>query len=345
MLTRSSTLKTLTHSEGEMVISVIIVNYNGMHLTKACVDSLKKQTHRDFEIIVVDNNSSKDNLEEFENKYTDVRLIRNKKNEGFGAGVNLGAKYARGEYIFFLNNDIEVKKDCLEVFAKEKKPVMVPKILFHQKKSHVNSFGIIVNYLGLNLPRHINRKNENFKEKETAAAGIMCLKKSTFKEVGGFDKDFFLYHEDSDISWRLRMMGYKLHLINDAVIYHKYHFSISTDKLYNSEINRLRLLLKNYRIKTLVLLSPMLLLLEVSQWFYALMHGWLGKKLGMYFNIDYKKLFKKRKILQNKRKITDRELTSLFVPGIKFELVKSPAIKYFLSPVSVFYWNIIRWLI
>ncbi|MEM4267919.1 MAG: glycosyltransferase family 2 protein [Candidatus Woesearchaeota archaeon] len=327
------------------LISIIIVNYNGRHFVEDLVKSIRKSTYKNYEIIVVDNNSPDKKMVGFEKDFPDVKVILHNRNDGFGAGINLGAEHMKGEYLFFLNNDIEIAPDCLEVFAREAKNIMVPKILLFQKKTHVNSFGIKQNYLGLNMPAYLNEPDRRFSEKTASAGGIMCLRKEIFEEVGGFDTDFFLYHEDSDLSWRLRLRGYEINLINDAVIYHKYHYSVNTQKVYNSEKNRIQLVLKCYSTKSIIILLPMFMVVELSQCVYALMTGWFWKKIGMYFDIDYKKLFKKRKIVQKTRKIKDREFFKLFVPYIKFELIDSRGIKYVLSPMSQAYWKIVGWMI
>jgi GT2 family glycosyltransferase len=97
-------------------------------------------------------------------------------------------------------------------------------------------------------------------------------------QIDGFDEDFFLYHKDHDLSWRIRLGGWKLMVTPKSVCSHHYDFNKGVKNFYRSEKNRLHIILKNLECKTLLLISPALVIVELAQIFHALMRGWLGPK-------------------------------------------------------------------
>ena len=96
----------------KIIVSIIIVNYNGKNLLKKILASIDKSSYKSYEIIIVDNNSSDGSQEFVKNNYKMVKLVANKKNLGY-SGINSALKYCKGKYILFLNNDIEIYKDCI----------------------------------------------------------------------------------------------------------------------------------------------------------------------------------------------------------------------------------------
>src|SRR5687768_11716614 len=98
-------------------LSVIIPNWNGKHLLKICLPSLREQTFKDFEVVIVDNGSSDGSIEYIEKYFPEVRLVKLENNIGFAPAVNLGLKICVGEMMVLLNNDTEVGKDCLKILV------------------------------------------------------------------------------------------------------------------------------------------------------------------------------------------------------------------------------------
>lgn len=94
-------------------VSVIVLNYNGLSFLKKCLSSLRNQAYKNYEIIVVDNNSTDGSLE-YLKKTSNIKLVQNKKNYGYAKANNIAARVAAGNFLFFLNNDTEVFKKSLE---------------------------------------------------------------------------------------------------------------------------------------------------------------------------------------------------------------------------------------
>ena len=331
------------------LVSVIVVNWNGKQHLEDCFSSLLKQDYPALEIIMVDNASSDWSVEFIKNKFPAVHVIQNKINIGFGPAVNKGMSIGKGEYFLFLNNDLTLGPSCISELAKlmEKPDVggSIPKILFFDKRDTINSFGVDVNYVGIACPRLIYEKDsESLKEEEVSCGGIFMLHRNILKKLRGFDESIFFYHEDHDLSWRIRLTGKRLIANPKAVIYHKYHFSRNKDKFYYSEKNRLYLLLKNYNLKTLVLILPAAFLVEIAELFFALSQGWFIKKIKSYYEIlmMVPSIIKKRKFVQKIRMVPDKEIVKVFQGKLVVGGIKHPLLDNFLSPIVNLYWKLIK---
>ena len=336
---------------GELV-SVVVVNWNGREYLDDCLSSLLKQSHEEMELILVDNASGDGSVEYVRGRFPQVRVIRNERNLGFGAAANRGIKEAKGPFVLFLNNDLYIEEDCikelLNTLEGDGVGGAVPKILFFERPDRINSFGITMNYLGLACPKHFGQPDRrDLTEEETACGGIILTRKELFQEIGGFDEEMFLYHEDSDLSWRMRLKGKRLVVNPKAILYHKYHFGRNPDKFYHSEKNRLVMLIKNYSLKTLIIILPPALLVELAELFFALGSGWLGKKLKSYWEIitSLPTIVKRRRAVQKMRRVRDKEIVKLFTGQVSLSGLKSDLLDWFLSPLLALYWKGVRWII
>jgi len=333
----------------EKLVSTIVVNWNGREHLEDCFTSLKKQTYAPLELLLIDNASIDGSVEYVKEYFPMVDIFVNSENMGFGPAVNKGVDQAKGEYILFLNNDLYLDERCVEkmvdMIENKKVGAVVPKILYFNDRNRINSFGNIINYLGLACPKYIDEENrQQMQVEETACGGIFLIKRDFFKRVGGFDQDFFMYHEDHDLSWRIRLTGKELMVNPEAVMYHKYHFSKSPKKFYYSEKNRTQLLLKNYQAKTLLLILPALVLVELAEFCFALASGWFILKVKSYIEIVLllPSILRKRIIVQDLRRVDDSEIVRLFVGSLRIGGLRHPLLDGGLSPVLHFYWKLIK---
>ncbi|ODS42959.1 MAG: hypothetical protein MSIBF_06805, partial [Candidatus Altiarchaeales archaeon IMC4] len=250
------------------LISVIIVNYNGKKYLGTCLSSLKKQTYSNYEIIVIDNASSDESIEFVRKTYPKIKLIVNDKNYGFAKGCNIGIKSAKGEYIAALNNDTEVDKHWLEELVKviETNDAIgscASKLLFYNERDTIDSVGMLLLKDGGGVNRGRNEKDMGQYDKSEevfgAPAGGALYRKKTLDEVGLFDEDFFMYSDDTDLAWRIRLNGWKCMYVPTAVVYHVYSGStsgFSLFKLYYGERNRIFTAVKNYPYSYLIVSVP-----------------------------------------------------------------------------------------
>lgn len=223
-----------------MDVSVIIVNYNTLEMTKNTIDSVIEKTEGlNYEIILVDNASTDGSVDFFNKEYKNkIDFIRNDENLGFGKANNEGIKVANGKYIFLLNSDTLLINNAIKIFfdyMEENSNVGVCGGNIYSKdlepthsfaelptlKSEINknfdSFRKI-------LRKNKKRKDFNFSDKELAVGYItgadMFIRKSVLEKVGVFDKDFFMYSEESELTFRIKKAGYKIISIPKAKIIH-----------------------------------------------------------------------------------------------------------------------------
>jgi GT2 family glycosyltransferase len=332
-------------------VSAIIVNWNGKHDTADCIQSLLDQDHSDLEIIVSDNGSTDGSIDFLRERFaSSILLLENGKNLGFGAAVNRGLEAAKGDYLIFLNNDLVLESDSIGEMVQvlqsdDEIGAVVPKILYYEKRDTLNSFGVLIHYTGIACPNKIDQIDDpNLNPIETACGGIFMFPRKVYETSGGFDEDLFLYHEDHDLSWRIRLAGWKIRVTPKAVLYHHYKFNKGVRKFYYSEKNRLHILMKNLERKTLALIFPALLLIEVAQWVHAILHGWLLLKIKSYFELAayLPTILKKRRKIQAHRKISDKEIIRLYRGQLAVAGMDDPLMKYLLSPVLATYWRWVR---
>ena len=337
-------------------VSAIIVNWNGKDVLSECLQSLLKQEYENLEIWVSDNGSEDGSQAMLKEIYPSVHLLENSENLGFGSAVNRALVKAAGDYFLFLNNDLELKPDCVghlvDLLESDKRiGAAIPKILYHRdvqvpdSSTMINSFGVLVNYTGIAYPNLLGQQDKGeLSLTETACGGIFMFSREVYERVGGFDEDLFLYHEDHDLSWRIRLAGWKLMVTPKSVCHHHYSFNKGVHKFYRSEKNRLYILFKNMECKTLVLIFPALVVIELAQIVHALTHGWLGLKVKSYFEIfgNFFQIARKRRQIRFFRKVSDKEISRLYQGTLAVSGMKNPLMDYVLSPLLNAYWKLIR---
>lgn len=245
-------------------ISIIILNWNGLPDTLECLKSLKKIDYENYEVVVVDNNSSGEDVkiirEEFGNFVKEI--IVSKDNLGFSGGNNLGIKYSLNEgadFILILNNDTIVESNflgkLLEIFNKDEKiGIAAPQINYYDNPEIVWTIGGKISKIRGSGFAYSNKNENEIEKKEkivTFASGCcLLIKKEVFEKVGLFDEKFFLYVEDTDLCYRTCKAGYKIIVSPNSKIYHKVGNSTAEDlkqlPLYYTTRNRLYFAKKNF---------------------------------------------------------------------------------------------------
>jgi len=339
-------------------IAIIILSYNGSKYFPDLFKSLREQTLQPSEVVIVDNNSSDDSVEYIRQNFKEATLIVSKKNTGFAGGNNIGIKEAfknNPDYIFMLNQDTVCDKKCLEILAQQASSIdnlfaCQPLIMCWPKKNLIQTSGNKMHFLGFGYSGDykINLNNEVIERLDRnpfyLSGAAMFIDVNALNKIGLLDEDFFLYHEDTDICLRAKFLGYKLKLIPEAIIYHKYTEAISKNRWFWSERNRLLSLLKFYKLPTLILLFPFWFLMELGILAYSLMDGWFFTKIKSFFASlsQVSKILKKRYKIQKTRQISDREFIKQIDTRFDFAGFEHPLIKYVVNPVFGFCWKIIR---
>ncbi len=211
-----------------MKVTIIIPNYNGRHFMAACLDSLRNQTYRDFQIVIVDNASSDGSLEFLRANYPEAHLLPLDKNYGFSKAVNAGIEYARTPYVILLNNDTAADKDYVSqmVRAIESAPDIFSvssKMIQMYHPELIDSTGDLYTVLGWGICRGNGQPVSKYTVSDrifTACAGAAIYRRSVFQEIGLFDEHHFAYLEDIDIGYRAQIYGYRNIFCSGALVRH-----------------------------------------------------------------------------------------------------------------------------
>lgn len=234
-----------------MDVSIIIVNYNTCDLTLQCLRSVyEKTTGVLFEVIVVDNASSDNSVEQIKLKYPQVQLIESKENLGFGRANNLGFEYSSGDYIFLLNSDTILINNAIEILwkflNKHKDIAIVGGQLFEEDgltitHSYSCLFPSILMELDIlirgSITHMIERRRLKFIEKDgfmfvsNITGADMMLRRSDIQDYGFFDPSFFLYFEETELSFRFHRNGKTSAFFPAAKIIHLAGGSFSLEKV------------------------------------------------------------------------------------------------------------------
>jgi len=210
------------------MISIIIPVYNNYNYTKTCIESIRKNSE-DYEIIVIDN-CSEDQTEGLRQE-KDVKYYRLDKNEGFAKACNIGASYANGNFLLFLNNDTIVTKDWLKLLTKHYKYFINLGIVGAKgnnvsglQNEFTGNFGdnVLIDIFIEKKAQIITKENYNRIRIYPQIRGFcMLMKKDLFIEVKGFDENYILGgYEDDDICLKALHNGYINAIIEDCFIYH-----------------------------------------------------------------------------------------------------------------------------
>lgn len=203
------------------MVSVLIINYNTADLIADCVESVLKQQGIDFEIIVIDNNSSDQSLAVLQNFGDKIKLIANQENLGFGKANNQGFKISNGEYLFLLNPDAKF------VSSLDLKQAVDYLIQHPQCGTAGTAILNKSSELTISTDKYYPRQKQtksNFAalpgEYASVLGASMVMRRDVFEKINGFDEDYFLYVEEIDLCLRIRQLGYTVDYIKDAKVQH-----------------------------------------------------------------------------------------------------------------------------
>lgn len=310
-------------------VSVVITNYNGKNRVPELLKSLDNQSYEIYEIILVDDCSPQGDLAFFKKEYPHLLFFSTENNSGPGAARNIGLREARGELILFLDNDVVLKKNTLSELVKgsienESYYFFIPRIIYYENKKVIQSEGTPSHFLGITLVSENRGKDYSKREKNNFKAdsfgGATFLMRNNQEKIF-FDEDFFYTFEDFDFALRNNLIKRKILFIGSGDVYHKEGstegLSNSFDSTYPSRRmfflirNRWFTILKNYEIKTIVLMFPVNVIFDFSLLIFSLFRCkeksvFLKSYWSLIINIP--KIFKKRKIVQKSRKLKDAEI-------------------------------------
>jgi GT2 family glycosyltransferase len=281
-----------------------------------------------YDTVVVDNASTDGSVDEIEASFGSdprIKIVKNRENVGHAEGCNIGARMTKGQYIVFLDSDIEFEaEDWLWELVKVMENdaavgLAQAKIVLAEDKRCLDYVCVAVDALGTWAATYGSKEErlkENF-EILAASSGCCIVRREVFNQAGGFDADYFIYDDDTDLSLRVRLLGYRILFVPSAVVIHRGGVlrGVSGQMLYHSSKNRLYTVLKNYELRNVWwrFLVLTFFTFMVSVGFLAVKKTEEAKATlkGLASSIkDFQKIWTKRLLFQSKRRIRDFELVN-----------------------------------
>jgi GT2 family glycosyltransferase len=316
-------------------VSVIVVTYNSAPFICACLRAAIEQTYPAFEIVAVDNASSDGTSALIREQFPGVRLVESSENLGYGGGNNCGARSSSGEVFVFLNPDTIVESGWLEALIDGMTAggsgLATSKITLLSDPGRLNTSGNQIHYLGLSYCRGWKHPRSAYAKPELvsgASGASLAITRDLFQRLDGFDESLFMYHDDVDLSLRALLAGEQCLYVPDSIAGHDYELRLPPHKWAWVESHRYAVLLKTYRLRTLAMLLPGLLLVDLMTLGYLATQGqeYVRAKLATYgwLTRNWRAIRDARRRTQRQRAIDDRRLLGLLVDTIPFEQL-SPA--------------------
>lgn len=332
------------------LVSVVVPAFGADPWLGRSVASALASTGVDTEVIVVDNGGT-DGATEPLAVLDRVTVVRPGSNLGFAGGCNAGLARAKGDVVFFLNQDAVLAPEALARLARvaldPEVGVATGSVRLADDPGRLNSSGNPFHFLGFSwsggfgepVPAH-----DVCREVTGASGAAMAVRRSLLDELGGFAEDYFAYHEDLELSLRCRLRGLAVVYVPDAVVIHRYEMSRNPSKFFLMERNRLFLVASLYERRTLALLLPALVATEVGMLAVALREGWSAQKVAgwgwLWRHRD--RVGARRRILQEERVLSDRQLAPRLASHFDAGNLVLPGWAQPLDAVVAAYWALVR---
>ena len=306
-------------------ISIVVVAFNSRTEVERTLPAAVAELRPGDELIVVDNASDDGTPGTVADVAPDARLLQMDRNVGFAAAVNAGARAATGNLLIFLNPDARPLPGFGEAI---RRPLLRKEgwsawmgLVACDHGRFVNSLGNAVHFTGIAWAGgHGQPLPADLEPDEVTAASGACLAipARVWKEVGGFPEEFFLYHEDIDLSLRLRLAGLRVGIEPAAAVDHDYEFGSSHHKWRWLERNRWAVLIRVYPAPLLALIAPALVLTELALIPVAIAGGWGRQKLAAAGDLIrwLPRLLAERRDIQSRRKISTVAFARWLTPDL-----------------------------
>jgi GT2 family glycosyltransferase len=329
-------------------LSVVIVAYHSGPPLARCLKALRHDAP-EAEVIVVDNGGAEGDVGE--ERWERLRLVSPGENLGFAAGANRGADQARDEVLVFLNPDTVVAPGALRRLAQTLEDptigIAMARLRLLDRPELLNSGGTVVHVSGIAWAGRFGEAAEDIRALEdvpAASGAALAIRRETFRELGGFTGELFMYQEDVELSWRAHLDGLRVVVDPGADVYHEYEFGRSPTKIALLERNRLIFVLTAYSLRLLLLLGPVLALGELAMLALAARRRWFRGKLGGWWWLlsHGRWLFRHRRETQRLRKVRDRELARFLSPTLDPRMTPLPRGVGYLNRLLDPYWSLAR---
>jgi GT2 family glycosyltransferase len=332
-------------------ISVVVVAFRSGGSLLRCLRSLSPQ--EPAEVIVVDNGGGGPELRQAE-AIARVRVMSPGTNLGFAGGCNYGAAKATGDVLVFLNPDTVAAEGSLGALAStlddRRVGIAMARLRLLDQPELLNSAGTVLHVSGLAWAGGYGEPVERLGAVTEVAApsgAALAIRRELFEEVGGFTPELFMYLEDTELGWRVRLHGLQVVADPAADVFHEYEFGRNPEKLAQLERNREIFVLTAYSLRLLLLLLPLLAATEVAMLVVASGQGWFTGKLGGWWwclrNAGW--LVRHRRATQRLRRVRDRELARFLSGTIDPKMMALPRGAALANAITERYWRVARRLL
>lgn len=330
-------------------LSVVVVTLREAERMRRLLPALLSQLDERDELIISDNGSSDGTVDVVAELAPGAVVVRNERNVGFAAGCNRGAEVARGDLLVLLNPDTIPRPgwaDALRRPAIDGRGWTAWQALLTQAGGEeINTSGGVVHFTGIawagQMGSPVTEAPRSAREVAFTSGACMVVPLAEWRREGGFDDEFFAYHEDTELSLRLLLHGGRLGIEPGAVVEHEYEFSRTPSKWRLLERNRWFTLIRVYPASLLAALAPALLATELGLLVVAAAAGWLPQKLAANWEVlrSLPRLLRQRREIQARAAIGAREFAEHLTAELDSEFLGRAARLPGLSPLLRAYWR------
>jgi N-acetylglucosaminyl-diphospho-decaprenol L-rhamnosyltransferase len=332
----------------DAVAVVVVTHQSAAHLSEL-VSALVPQLREEDELAIVDNASTDGTPELARSLHERVRVIETNANLGFAGGCHVGAEATQAPLLLFLNPDSQPRQECLQrlrAAASEHPDWAAWQAAVLLDEQRINTSGGVVHYLGIgwagDCERPLAALPDGDREVAFPSGAAMVVRRSIWTQLGGLDRDYFMYGEDLDLGLRLWLAGHRVGLVPGARVTHSYEFDKGSSKWLWLERNRWRTVLSVYPAALLLLLAPALLAAELGLLAVAARQGWLGSKLRAQAAViaGLPRTLARRRRVQSTRRIAAAAFAGHLTSSLDSPYL-AIADKRWLSAPQALYWRLV----
>jgi N-acetylglucosaminyl-diphospho-decaprenol L-rhamnosyltransferase len=339
----------LTATAPEALAVIVVTHQSAGHL-RTLLAALAPQLRADDELVIVDN-ASTDGTAELARSLGEATLVlETSENLGFAGGCHAGVDATKAPLLLFLNPDSEAQPDCLQRLRAA--GVAHPDWGAWQAAvmlagDRINTSGGVVHYLGIGWAGDCERPSSQLPahDREIAfpSGAAMVVRRAAWNELGGLDREYFMYGEDLDLGLRLWLAGHRVGLVSGARVLHSYEFDKGSSKWFWLERNRWRTVLSVYPGAVLALTAPALLVAELGLLAIAAREGWLVAKLRAQAATlaGLPGTLARRRIVQRTRRIGANDFAGHLTSSLDSPYLAGAATPLLRVPQAL-YWRVVR---
>lgn len=351
-------------------VGLVLINYQdyARRFLAACRDSLRLQDYPQemMRVYIVDNASSQATRDFLAQIYPEAQILT-RVDGNYAAANNLGCRQASADgcdLLVTVNMDTEMAPTWLselvsalvsnsEFGLAQAKILLFPKNEREKQEPKINTLGNFCHFLGFGTTSAYgepDREISGYPEISGYASGCcFIMRRELFGQVGGWNEDYYMYHDDIEFSLKVRLAGYKIVLAPKSIIFHKYEFSRSAKMLYYMERNRYLLVFSFYPAGFLLFLAPVFMIMDLGLLLFAILKGWLPTwlKARAFFLQPSSWLIigRERRHLQRLAQIDFYNLAAGFKGKLKFSEIDNLLLRLVANPLLNVYWQFVQSLL